>query len=935
MAEYTYPGVYIEEKPGGPGPISGVSTSNFGLIGSAPKGPVNTVGLFTSFPELGRKHGSFNSDGIAITEGYAFFANGGARLYFVRVVHDDAVASYWDLNFGMTEDENVDNTAEPTGSYQLQLDSMPVVPSSLRLTFGNAGATTDINVFDDDGDGNMVFQASPISGAAAAGGSGTIDYETGEVIINLINPADFTGSTDWITALYDYRVLRFQVKWPGAMGDFYRVRIQPGSDDFLTAATASWSRFTVLLEENVNADASNPAWTVVETYADTVFLDPTDPNYVVTVINDDFTGSDNLEVIDYGNAMNPIVLQGAEVTTEDFSATQEYSDDSGTPPMPYNGKQKGWKYALTNDVFETTFLASFQFEEESVYDSGTDSVSVAAAFLTDTTKDWTVDALVGAVLLNTTDGSMTIVTANTDTTITGVLVGGTLNTWASGDAYEIRSPNQIGIGTTPASDTVAITSPGTAANPAAVTAGSVVIRVVDSTNGLQSVVDVAGTLMHPDAGPAVQVGTIDYDTGQITSFPGAIADELDFSALTGAPLLEAGFPVHMECVYTNPVKVEDDGDGNLSIQDQTALATPVTGVPSKFQLNSNGTNEVDYTDGSFELTWQITGNPAGGPGGAAVETADYYTNPDAYILGAMASGSDGSAVDSGDIVDPALAIDQEGLYAFGQVDEMMQLVAADFQTDTYVSDALITYSELMKDKFTLLTVPLGLTPLEAVNWKKYQLNKFTSYAALYYPHIKIMDPVTDSAADVPCGGHLAGIIARTDITENVSTAAAGVENGRINWSIGLERDLTPQQVGLCNENKINCLVQWPHTGRCVWGARSLDIAGGEWTYTQMRRLFMYVEKSVFKATHIHVFKNNGPPLWSKIRTQVSNFLLGLYQQGYFAGSTPGDAFFVICDRSNNPQNTVDQGLVFCDVGLAPTKPAEFIVFRFQQKSLTS
>jgi phage tail sheath protein FI len=300
----------------------------------------------------------------------------------------------------------------------------------------------------------------------------------------------------------------------------------------------------------------------------------------------------------------------------------------------------------------------------------------------------------------------------------------------------------------------------------------------------------------------------------------------------------------------------------------------------------------------------------------------------------MSGGDDGSAITSADVISPALAVDQAGIYAFGQVDELMQLVAADFQTDVTVGNALITYAELMKDKFVILTVPHGLTPQEAVNWKKFQLNNASSYAAVYYPHIKIIDPVTEVATDVPCGGHVAGVYARTDANKNVSKAPAGVEDGKVNWSIGLELDMTPTQVGICNPEKVNCLVQWTHTGRCVWGARTLDIAGGEWPYIQMRRLFMFLEKSVFNATHGHIFKNNGPQLWSSVQTQVASFLLGLQQAGYFAGNSPSESFFVICDRTNNPQNTVDQGIVFCDIGVAPTKPAEFLVFRFQQKALT-
>jgi phage tail sheath protein FI len=380
--------------------------------------------------------------------------------------------------------------------------------------------------------------------------------------------------------------------------------------------------------------------------------------------------------------------------------------------------------------------------------------------------------------------------------------------------------------------------------------------------------------------------------------------------------------------YDVPVVVEDDGDGNLAL-----ASTQATGYPQKFGLNATGTNTVDYDNGNFTITWALSGYPALGPGGASAQTADYYTNPDTAVTGQMTGGSDGAAISSSDVVGASLAADQRGLWAFGKVDALMQLVAADFQTDTTVADSLITYAELNKDKFVILTVPPGLTPQEAVNWKKFQLQQTTSYAALYYPHIKIIDPVTEVATDVPCGGHIAGVYARTDISKNVAKAPAGTDDGKINWAVGLELDLTPTQVGTCNPEKINCLVQWPHTGRCVWGARSLDIAGGEWPYIQMRRLFMFVEKSVFNATHSHVFKNNGPALWTAIRTQISSFLLGLYQAGYFAGTSPDEAFYVICDRTNNPQNTVDQGIVFCDVGIAPSKPAEFIVFRFQQKAL--
>ena len=177
---------------------------------------------------------------------------------------------------------------------------------------------------------------------------------------------------------------------------------------------------------------------------------------------------------------------------------------------------------------------------------------------------------------------------------------------------------------------------------------------------------------------------------------------------------------------------------------------------------------------------------------------------------------------------------------------------------------------------------------------------------------------------------MAGVYAKTDNNKNVGKAPAVVEDGKLLWLEGLENNLSRPQVGYAYENKINCLVSWPQTGMVVWGARTLTAPGGEFVYINQRRLFQFVEKSVFNSTHIHVFQNNGPALWSAIRLQVTNFLLVLFKAGYFAGTTPSEAFFVICDSTNNPQQTIDLGLVYCDVGLATNKPAEFCVFSFQQ-----
>lgn len=851
MPTYNYPGVYIEEKPSGPGPIRGVSPSAMGLIGWTDKGPVDYPTLVTSFVEFADKFGSFTAMGLAPTMAYAFFANGGGELYMVRVTHEDAVESWVDLTYEISAltPEFISDTVEASGLYTGTLDHSPILPTTVTITFQGTPV-----VFTDDGLGGLV-------GVGGGGGTGSIDYNTGDFSIQLNVPGNYTGAPNDILAVYEYRVFRFEMTWPGVLGDFYRVVIS-GAPDYLDSATASYTRFNVVVEQDINEDPTAPAWNTVETFEALVFNDVNDPNYVATVMNDVVYGSKVVRVIDYGNAMSPADLEGVHIggavyPVESFSATQEHSDgSSAVVPDLYDGAWKGWSYSVNapgalEGVFPTTFYPQFWFVENGLR-IGTGAVGpLPVPILT-----WTPAAINPVPAFPTITCDLT-----------------------------------IGL-------------PG----------------FVLTTNAL-------GQILH---GVTV-VGSINYATG-------VIAIDLTPAGDT----FIANSPILLDCYYAEPVTLNDDGNGNLFLCDPAdAPGGPYTATPTKFSLDSAGTNEVDYETGNFTVTWKVAGNPAAGPAGfaavppigGATETADYYTQPDTQLVFVMANGADGSAIDSGDLVDPALSADGRGLWAFGKADAIMNLVAADFQTDTYVDDALLTYAELMKDKFVIMTYPHGFEPQEAVNWKKFQLAKFSSRGALYGPHIKIKDPVTDAALDVPCGGHVAGVYARTDSIRNVGEAPAGMTKGVLNWLLGLEQSLDRANVGILTDANINALVDWPQTGRCVWGARSIAAAGSEWGYLQARRLFMFVEKSVFNATHIHVFENNGPALWSRIRLQVINFLKTLYDQQYFAGSSPDDAFFVICDSSNNPQNTVDMGIVFCDVGIAPNKPGEFIVFRFQQKAL--
>jgi phage tail sheath protein FI len=375
------------------------------------------------------------------------------------------------------------------------------------------------------------------------------------------------------------------------------------------------------------------------------------------------------------------------------------------------------------------------------------------------------------------------------------------------------------------------------------------------------------------------------------------------------------------------ILLADDGEG--AVVDTGAG----TAVGLSLETASTALNTIDYAAGVVTLTWRFAENPARGPALVATEQADYYEPASAVLVTVgLGGGDDGSALSRSVVSAPALALDAKGLYALNRVDSVLNVCIPDFEADYLVSGDLIDYCETRKDRFGVVSVPTGLTNNQAVNYKQVTLAKNSSRAAIYYPHIRIIDPVTETEVLHPAGGHVLGVFARNDATANVSTAPAGATRGTLAFSVGLEFNMTPEQAGITNIANVNNLVQFPTTGRVVWGARTLQV-GGEFPYIQMRRLFMFLEKSIFNSTQQFVFENNGAALQARVRLTIESFLLTLFTSGYFSGGSPSQAFFVVCDSSNNPASLVAQGILTCDIGVAPTRPAEFIVFRFQQKAL--
>jgi uncharacterized protein len=206
-------------------------------------------------------------------------------------------------------------------------------------------------------------------------------------------------------------------------------------------------------------------------------------------------------------------------------------------------------------------------------------------------------------------------------------------------------------------------------------------------------------------------------------------------------------------------------------------------------------------------------------------------------------------------------------------------------------------------------------------------------AALYFPWIQAPDPLFGNRLEYfpPCG-FVAGIYAATDASRGVWKAPAGIDAG-LTGASGLQYNLTDQENGDLNVQAINCLRQFSAYGNVVWGARTLqgnDQVGSQWKYIPIRRLALYIESSLYDGTQWVVFEPNDEPLWGQVRLNVGSFLQGLFLQGAFEGSTPAQAYFVKCDSENNPQSSIDQGIVNILVGFAPLYPAEFVVIQIQQ-----
>src|SRR4051794_18368830 len=281
---------------------------------------------------------------------------------------------------------------------------------------------------------------------------------------------------------------------------------------------------------------------------------------------------------------------------------------------------------------------------------------------------------------------------------------------------------------------------------------------------------------------------------------------------------------------------------------------------------------------------------------------------------------------------------RKGMGGLAAVDEITMVVMPDIMTlasedgdDVQIRDLqgkMIAHCENAGDRMAILDCPPDMLPQEILEWRMNTAGYDSKFAALYYPWIEVMSPLTNQPMMIPPSGHVAGLWCRTDGTRGVHKAPA---NEVVMGANGLGFQVTHAEQGGLNKVGINCIRSFPGRGIRVWGARTMS-SDPEWRYINVRRLFNFVSESIMEGTQWSVFEPNDEKLWIQLRIAASNFLTRVWSDGALFGATPAQAFYVKCDNETNPPEVIEAGQVICEIGIAPVKPAEFVVFRLSQFS---
>ncbi|MDD4802449.1 MAG: phage tail sheath subtilisin-like domain-containing protein [Syntrophomonas sp.] len=349
----------------------------------------------------------------------------------------------------------------------------------------------------------------------------------------------------------------------------------------------------------------------------------------------------------------------------------------------------------------------------------------------------------------------------------------------------------------------------------------------------------------------------------------------------------------------------------------------------KLSFNSAAANFVEKKLARSSLI-KVEFNPAAGEGAPFDIIAGEKAAEEEFWM-SLFDGSDGSlgALSAADFLGEDRGPGKRtGIQAFIDNDEV-SIMAIPGVTDPNVQLGLVAHCENLTSRFAVLDIPRELKKVAEVQTHR---NIFDShYAALYHPWLQVFDPLDKRNIFIPPSGSMVGIYARSDNTRGVYKAPA---NEVVRACVGLDCQYNKGEQDILNPKGVNLIRSFTGQGIRVWGARTCS-SNAIWKYINVRRLFIFLEQSIKNGSNWVVFEPNDDKLWARVQRTIYSFLLGVWRGGALMGGTPDEAFFVKVDRSTMTQDDIDNGRLICIIGVAPVKPAEFVIFRITQKTADS
>lgn len=1006
----TYPGVYKERLRSDNVPTAGTAAGAMAIMGYSPEGEIDKANLYVSMTDWSERCGGFKQGWLVPVVISAFFANGGKRLYFVRVVASDAVKA------GLTFTNNVntetptlvpvpdgslgkvgvaDHSASPESQFVVTLALAPLVDSltvafpSVGTPVANPGAVVGNTVdtafvlkpqvetytanyalyqtfvaaynahlsqagvhVNDDTD-NAVAAGVPTSPAdfvskmnamrtklanhssnVPAGGGGLLPYHT------IPDSAPPVGGVGTYTAAV--QLLRSLITWYTAH-IANSPAVHPVADAVNTVAATT-------IEYPYNLLATLPAeyklepgsveisgWTIGG--APTTLYDKGDGTFILN------PGKVNAGSIDYTTgtitvscAAAPTALacvvtcnRVADRTTKTF-----YIDDNNNfvDALGGGGSFPSFLDVVgTNEIDRTAKTVSFKTKVSTgtLIPDGT----VQATYADNITMIdvdymelyWVLEAKGPGVYGN----DIKLAFSGDSSSFVTVVYDRTSDTWKDLAGNVDTAP-----GATHGTYTKMVCTVRKAT-----TAGGSVFEDKESFSGL-NMTDPAAASFFPDvindegsgsklfsvalpygggSDPSLNfvkttenaetTGSVDWiGTGAQSKYTGRLP-----TAYSGGNrgLLAQTLKMTYLGADLNPVPyiVYDDGFGNL-IGD----------------VSSSGNNTIDYDTGAIDVTFAIPVK-----NGEAVPCI-YYCGASVLESGAqLTGGSEGSGtLTTAETVSAALEPTKRGIYAFdGIMEAMTGPCIPDLYGNYIVDNLILSYAESRGNFFAPLSVPAGLDTNGTVHYRKAVLGVNSQCGALYAPLVKILDPVLNVSVNIPAMGHVAGAYVKCDASRGPGKVAAGTVDGRLLGTIGIEKKYDLDQIGVMNMAGVCVIADLPQTGgRCLWGARTLS-NDEDYKFINSERVFEQVGMDLYLAMWWACFENSGINLWSRLRTQAYNYCHQKYLDKWFAADAASEnqAFFIICDNSNNTPQVVKAGEVICDVYLATSVPAEFVRLRLR------